>query len=88
MAIKQIRPRKIRGAVYIYTRDHNTWSPAAYVKASNTKEAAEFGISVALNSDGKILAVGAVKEDGGRERREPERCGCDGESVRCSYVYY
>ena len=50
------------GAVYIYTRSGDTWSPAAYVKAPNTKAAAEFGIAVALNGDGKMLAVGAFKE--------------------------
>src|SRR6266446_5097889 len=51
------------GAVYVYTRSGDTWSPAAYVKASNTKPAAEFGIAVALNADGKVLAVGATKEN-------------------------
>jgi FG-GAP repeat protein len=51
------------GAVYIYTRSGDTWSPAAYVKAPNTKPAAEFGIAVALNADGKMLAVGATKEN-------------------------
>jgi hypothetical protein len=51
------------GAVYVYTRSGDTWSPAAYVKASNTKPAAEFGISVALNADGKMMAVGATKEN-------------------------
>jgi FG-GAP repeat len=50
------------GAVYIYERSGETWSPAAYVKASNTKAAAEFGMALALNADGKMLAVGATKE--------------------------
>src|SRR5437899_499998 len=51
------------GAAYVYTRSGDTWNPAAYVKASNTKPAAEFGIAVALNADGKVLAVGANKEN-------------------------
>ena len=51
------------GAVYVYTRSGDTWNPAAYVKASNTKPAAEFGMAVALNADGKALAVGATKEN-------------------------
>src|SRR5438445_293573 len=51
------------GAAYVYTRSGDTWNPAAYVKASNTKPAAEFGIAVALNADGKVLAVGATKEN-------------------------
>jgi hypothetical protein len=51
------------GAVYVYTRSGDTWSPAAYVKATNTRPAAEFGMAVALNADGKMLAVGATKEN-------------------------
>ena len=51
------------GAVYVYTRKGTTWTPVSYVKASNPRPAAEFGLSVALNSDGKVLAVGAPKED-------------------------
>jgi hypothetical protein len=33
------------------------------VKASNTRPAAEFGISVALNADGKVMTVGSTKEN-------------------------
>jgi hypothetical protein len=51
------------GAVYVYTRSGDGWSPAAYVKAPNTKPAAEFGMAVALNADGKMMAVGATKEN-------------------------
>lgn len=51
------------GAVYVYTRSGDTWSPSAYVKASNTKPAAEFGIAVALSADGKMLAVGSTKDN-------------------------
>ena len=47
------------GAVYVYTRTGTSWNPAAYVKASNTTPASEFGIAVALSGDGKVLAVGA-----------------------------
>jgi len=57
------------GAVYFYTRSANTWSQKAYVKASNlnisnTGAVDKFGTSVALNSDGNTLAVGAPFEDG------------------------
>lgn len=75
------------GAVYVYTRSGDTWSPAAYVKATNTKAAAEFGISLALSADGKVLAVGANKEDGGAT-------GVNGKSAKlavnsgAAYVYY
>jgi hypothetical protein len=60
------------GAVYIFTRTGNTWSQQAYIKASNTGNAAvgdgfaegdQFGYSIALSSDGNTLAVGAIGED-------------------------
>ncbi len=54
------------GAVYVFTRDvvSSTWSQQAYVKASNTGAADNFGSSVALSGDGSTLAVGAIGEDG------------------------
>ena len=60
------------GAVYIFTRTGTTWSQQAYIKASNTGNAAvgdgfaegdQFGYSIALSSDGNTLAVGAIGED-------------------------
>ncbi|HWO20905.1 MAG TPA: hypothetical protein VNO30_19195 [Kofleriaceae bacterium] len=50
------------GAVYVYTRSGTTWSQQAYVKASNTGAADEFGSSVALSANGSTLAVGARDE--------------------------
>ncbi len=76
------------GAVYVYTREANTWSPAAYVKASNTQAAAEFGISVALNGDGKVLAVGAFKEDGDGKGVNPKQAGPLAKASGAAYVYY
>ena len=67
------------GAVYVYARSGTTWAPASYVKASSPRASAEFGISVALNGDGKVLAVGAFKDSGGgaginpRSNREDRR---------------
>src|SRR6266567_4289233 len=51
------------GAVYVFTRSGTTWTQQAYVKASNTDADDQFGISVALNSDGNTLAVGTTGED-------------------------
>ena len=53
------------GAVYVFTRSiiAGTWSQQAYVKASNTGVADNFGSSVALSGDGSTLAVGAIGED-------------------------
>ena len=50
------------GAVYLFTRSGSNWSQQAYLKASNTDSGDQFGISVALSSDGNTLAVGA-RED-------------------------
>ncbi len=52
------------GAAYVFSWSGTAWSQQAYVKASNTEAADNFGISVALSGDGNILAVGANKEDG------------------------
>jgi len=51
------------GAVYVYARTAGTtWSQQAYVKASNTEAADEFGHTVALSGDGNTLAVGTIVE--------------------------
>ncbi len=54
----------LAGAVYLFTRSGATWSQQAYVKASNPGPHHMFGAfdSVALSSDGSILAVGAAAE--------------------------
>ena len=52
------------GAVYFFTRAGTTWTQRAYIKGSNTDAGDEFGSAVALNGDGRILAVGAHNEDG------------------------
>ena len=53
------------GAVYVFTRSGGAWAQQAYVKSSNAEEYDEFGTALALNADGKILAVGARSEAGG-----------------------
>ena len=62
------------GAVYVFTRTGTSWSQQAYIKASNTGEAAvgdqlgdgdQFGFSIGLSADGNTLAVGAIGEDSG-----------------------
>jgi hypothetical protein len=49
------------GAVYVYTRTGETWSQQAYLKASNTESADQFGLSVAIS--GNTIVVGAIGED-------------------------
>jgi hypothetical protein len=51
------------GAVYVFTRNGDTWSQQAYIKGSNTEAVDFFGARVALTADGNTLAVGASGED-------------------------
>ncbi len=50
------------GAVYVFARVNNAWEQQAYLKASNTNTAVQFGRSVSLSADGRTLAVGASAE--------------------------
>lgn len=50
------------GAAYIFSRSGSTWTQQSYIKASNSRNSASFGQSVALSSDGDTLAVGASYE--------------------------
>jgi len=76
------------GAVYVYTRTGTTWTPTDYVKASNTKAAAEFGISVALNGDGKLLAVGATKENSAAKGINGKQDDTSALNAGAAYLYY
>lgn len=51
------------GAVYLFIDTDAGWEQQAYIKASNTDSRDYFGGSIALSSDGNILAVAAVQED-------------------------
>ena len=51
------------GAVYIFIRSSSSWSEQAYIKPSAADAYDEFGNSVALSSNGDILAVGAHLDD-------------------------
>ena len=47
------------GAVYVYTRNGDSWAQQAYVKASNTGSGDYFGSSVDLSADGNTMVVAA-----------------------------
>jgi hypothetical protein len=47
------------GAAYVYARNGNTWTHQIYAKGANTEQYDEFGSSVALSRDGRMMAVGA-----------------------------
>jgi hypothetical protein len=50
------------GAVYLFRHTGGAWAQEAYVKASNTGAMDRFGSSIALSTDGSVLAVGAPFE--------------------------
>jgi hypothetical protein len=76
------------GAAYVYTRTGTTWTPAAYVKASSPRASAEFGISLALSGDGKVLVVGAFKDSGGGAGINPAQNAKAAHESGAAYVYY
>jgi hypothetical protein len=47
------------GAAYVFTRNTNTWSQQAYLKASNTEINDQFGFSVAIASNTAVLSANA-----------------------------
>lgn len=51
------------GAVFVFNRIGSVWLQQAYVKATNTEAADNFGAALALARDGNVLAVGAWGED-------------------------
>jgi hypothetical protein len=53
------------GAAYVYTRSGATWTFSDYMKGAKNAKFDEFGSAVALNRDGRVLAVGAHFESGG-----------------------
>lgn len=53
------------GALYLFRRGFAGWAREAYLKASNTQSADDFGYAVALSSDGTTVAVAAIGEDSG-----------------------
>jgi hypothetical protein len=48
------------GAVYVFSRTGPTWVKQAYLKASNAEADDQFGLALALSSDGNTLAVGSI----------------------------
>ena len=84
------------GAVYVFTRSGTTWSQQAYIKASNTGNAAvgdgfaegdQFGYSMALSADGNTLAVGATAEDSAASGINGDQADNMANQAGAAYVY-
>lgn len=52
------------GAAYVFGFDGVAWTQEAYIKASNTGAADQFGSSVTLSDDGSVMVAGAINERG------------------------
>jgi hypothetical protein len=52
------------GAVYVFSRTGSTWAKEAYLKASNAEAGDQFGLALALSSDGNTVAVGSIDWSG------------------------
>ena len=52
------------GAVYVFTRTGSTWAQHSYLKPPATAPDENFGLALALDASGELLAAGAPNEDG------------------------
>ena len=84
------------GAVYVFARTGTTWSQQAYIKASNTGNAAvgdgfaegdQFGYSIALSADGNTLAVGAIGEDSNATGINGDQADNSANQAGAAYVF-
>jgi hypothetical protein len=75
------------GAAYVFRREEFDWVPVAYIKASNTGEHDLFGTAVALSSDGRTFAVGAIGEDGAATDIGGDQSDDSAEDAGAVYVF-
>ncbi|WP_419811588.1 hypothetical protein [Bacterioplanoides sp.] len=75
------------GAVYVFSRGNSGWQQDAYIKASNTDEWDVFGYSIALNSDGSMLVVGAPQEDSGSTQVNGDQEDNSRSRIGAAYVF-
>jgi len=75
------------GAVYIFNKSGGVWTQEAYIKASNSGSGDNFGISVALSSDGSRLVVGASGEDSDATGIEGDQTNDNSSNSGAVYVF-
>ena len=75
------------GAVYVFTRSGAAWSQQAYVKASNTGARDHFGDSVAVSTDGVILAASAPRESSSATGLGGNQADNSAKNAGAVYVY-
>lgn len=75
------------GAVYVFSRSNTTWTQQAYIKASNTDANDNFGDTIALSSDGRIVAVGAQGERSSSTAINGNQLDNSGTNLGAVYVF-
>ena len=70
-----------------FRRNGTEWTEILYLKASNAEAYDEFGATVALSNDGRVLAVGARVEDGGSTGVDGDRSDNSVRDAGAVYVY-
>lgn len=73
------------GAVYVFVREHGAWREQAYLKASNSREGANFGSSVALSGD--RLVVGAPVESSAARGVDGNQADTSAPYAGAAYVF-
>jgi hypothetical protein len=75
------------GAAYLFTLIGGGWQQLAYIKASNTDDSDNFGVTVALSADGSTLAVGANLEDGAATGIDGDQTDNHASAAGAAYLY-
>ena len=75
------------GAAYLFARNNGLWSQQARITASNIDDDDFFGLSVALSSDGDILAVGARLENSSAIGIDGDQTDGNADSAGAVYMF-
>jgi len=75
------------GAVYVFTRNGDSWAQQAYLKASNPSLLDGFGFAVALSGNGNTLAVSANFEDSSASGVDGDQSDESAEEAGAVYVF-
>lgn len=77
----------LRGAAYVFSDLSGSWQQEAYVKASVSGDADQFGAYVTLSDDGNVLVVGAEYEDGPSAGFNGDQNSDGGSESGAAYVF-
>jgi hypothetical protein len=75
------------GAAYVFRFDGTGWFQQVFLKASNSEEYDNFGNSMALSSDGNVLAVGSWHEDSAATGINGDQDDNSSEHTGAAYVF-